>query len=68
LLSYPPQKQIAVIAALHDLTGSQAPIAVRDVERLPLVLRRGVDSTEAERVRRLFENLGEVEIRVAANH
>jgi uncharacterized protein (TIGR02996 family) len=62
LLSYPPEKQREVIAAVHDLTGTQWTDIVGIVERPPVLLRQGVDGAEAERVRRLFAELGEVEI------
>jgi uncharacterized protein (TIGR02996 family) len=66
MLSYPPEQQTAVIVALRDLHRSQGPGATWSVKRLPIILRSGVDGAEAERVRRLFAELGQVEIGMAA--
>jgi uncharacterized protein (TIGR02996 family) len=66
LSSYPAEQRLHVLDSIRDHGGGDLIAASRQAEAgTPIVLGRGVDGAEAERVRRIFSQWGPVEIRTA---
>jgi uncharacterized protein (TIGR02996 family) len=64
LMSYPVERKVQIIKAIREATGVGLSEAMqRSQRRPPIVLRERVDGSEVERVRRLFADIGTIEIR-----
>jgi uncharacterized protein (TIGR02996 family) len=58
LRGYPPDRKIAVIRLIRELTGYGLAEAKNLSESLPAVIRREVDVTTAAEIKRRFEEIG----------